>query len=391
MKDKIKKEIEKLKSKYINFLSELVRIPSVYGSELKAQNYVKKQMLKLGLEVKEYYSRDDKESLNIAGILKGKNSSKYKSLILNAHCDIAPVIYNKKKEFSGRNENGLLFGRGAQDDKAGIAIILMIVEIIKNLNIELKGDLIIETVIEDETTGNGSKTLCDNGILADGVIICDGTWHNRIIYGHLGQVWLTIEINGIEAPACVEYRVKNPIYTGMAIIKKIKQYILKLQKTYPKFENLDNSYFVNIGSFISEGWHGATPKKVVIKLQIGFGPDKTCEEIIDDIKNICKKIDEAVIVKEYLLKTSSYKTNKNNYLINKLKKTILKNTGCNPEIVAVSGHCDMRHFKTENICLYGPGGGKNAHCSGEYYMLEHFPIVGECILDFIMEWCNETR
>jgi len=391
MKDKIKKEIEKLKSKYINFLSELVRIPSVYGSELKAQNYVKKQMLKLGLEVKEYYSRDDKESLNIAGILKGENSSKYKSLILNAHCDIAPVIYNKKKEFSGRNENGLLFGRGAQDDKAGIAIILMIVEILKNLNIKLKGDLIIESVIEDETTGNGSKVLCDNGILADGVIICDGTWHNRIIYGHLGQIWINIEIQGKEAPACVEYRVVNPIYTGIEVIKKIKGYIDNFKNEKSKFEELEPSYFVNTGSFISKGWHGATPLKTIIKMQIGFGNEINVDEIFNDVKKICLKIDDTIKVNKYLLKTSAFKTSKKNNLIKKLSAVIYDTINIKPEIVAISGHCDMRHFKTENICLYGPGGGKNAHCSGEYYILDHLPIIAECILNFVMEWCNETR
>ena len=27
----------------------------------------------------------------------------------------------------------------------------------------------------------------------------------------------------------------------------------------------------------------------------------------------------------------------------------------------------MRHFPTQNICLYGPGGGNNPHAIDEYY------------------------
>ena len=54
-------------------------------------------------------------------------------------------------------------------------------------------------------------------------------------------------------------------------------------------------------------------------------------------------------------------------------------------------HCDMRHFPTQNICLYGPGGGKNPHGIDEHYFLDQIPVVARNIFDLVLEWCNELK
>jgi acetylornithine deacetylase len=133
-------EIERLLSLYIDFLSKLVRIESVYGKEREAQLLVKSKMEELGLNHKIFYSRQDNESMNLVSVIRGTDSITSKSLILNAHCDIAPIDDADRwseNPFPGKIANGVLYGRGSYDDKAGIAIILMIVNVLKNLNLTL--------------------------------------------------------------------------------------------------------------------------------------------------------------------------------------------------------------------------------------------------------------
>jgi acetylornithine deacetylase/succinyl-diaminopimelate desuccinylase-like protein len=97
------------------------------------------------------------------------------------------------------------------------------------------------------------------------------------------------------------------------------------------------------------------------------------------------------MIKEFKLKTAAYRTDRNNPLITTLKNIIESNSNKEVLTTAVTGHCDMRHFPTQNICLYGPGGGKNPHGIDEYYFLEQMPVVARNIFDLVLEWCNELK
>lgn len=385
-------EIEKLLPKYREFLSNLVKLNSLYGQEREAQLLVKSKMKELGLCVQSFQSRADDESINLVAHISGAEGTEYKSLILNAHCDIAPVDAIERwtrPPFSGEIVENVLYGRGAQDDKAGIAIILLVVNVLQNLNIRLKGDLMIQSVVEDETTGNGSKTLVESGYTADGVIICDGTWSERIIYAHLGQMWIDVAIVGEPVAACVENRGVNPIYIGIEFIQKLKCFIENLNDKGQCFEGIEKPFFVNVGSFHSGIWHGAVPASARIEIQVGFSDQYSVDEMHRQIVEIADNTSEMIIIRESF-QTNAYKVDRRNQLITKLKAIIEKNSGKDVSVVPVTGHCDMRHFPTPNICLYGPGGGKNPHGIDEYYFLEKMPQVTKNILDFILEWCNEV-
>ncbi len=390
----INNQINKLLPNYREFLSDLVKTNSSYGREKEAQLIVKSKMEELGLGVQAFMSRQDQESINLISKIIGLDNKKYKSLILNAHCDVTPVDSIERWSvlpFSGEVRQNTLYGRGSYDDKAGIAVILLVVNVLMNLDVKLKGDLIIESVIEDETTGNGSKVLVEKGYKADGVIICDGTWPERIIYGHLGQVWIDVEITGEPVAACVEGRGVNPIYIGIEFIQKLREATDKLNKSECPYGDIEKPFFINIGSFHSGVFHGSVPANAKLEIQIGFSNGYTPDEMIERVRGLASSVSQRINIRESLLKAEAYKTDKENQLITKLKTIIEKNSKKEAQTVLVTGCCDMRHFQTRNICLYGPGGGKNPHGIDEYYFLDHMPLVAQNILDFVFEWCNELR
>ena len=179
-------KLEALYPTYEKFLQELVRIPSPIGEEGKAQDFVANWMRHLGLEVDVFEidparfvevpgfnpnSCDYKGRPCVVGVLKGKGTGR--SLILNTHIDTAPsgdLASWSYPPYSGIIQNGLLHGRGAWDDKAGIVECLMIAEAIKTTGISLKGNLIIKVVIEDEVTGNGTLACLERGYIADAAV-----------------------------------------------------------------------------------------------------------------------------------------------------------------------------------------------------------------------------
>lgn len=244
---------------------------------------------------------------------------------------VADITRWARHPYSGEIINNILYGRGAQDDKAGVAIILLIVEVIKTLNLNLGGDLIIQSVIEDETTGNGSKILIDNGYNADGVIIVDGTWSERIIYAHLGQLWINVEITGDPVAACVESRGINSIYLGTEYIKRVRDFIAELNEQATEFEKIAKPYFVNIGSFHSGVWHGSVPSIALLQLQVGFPEQHTPQTIMALLEDIGRCTSERIKVQQGILATPAFRTDPNNSLITKLKDVIRHN--CSKEVL----------------------------------------------------------
>jgi acetylornithine deacetylase len=70
---------------------------------------------------------------------------------------------------------GRVYGRGACDMKGGVACMLLATEALRTLDVPLRGDLIVNTVTDEESTGAGSLAVAADGLRADGGIIPEPT------------------------------------------------------------------------------------------------------------------------------------------------------------------------------------------------------------------------
>ncbi len=76
--------------------------------------------------------------------------------------------------FGGQIEGNRLYGRGSNDMKAGVAINLFVAEALQKLDLHLAGDLIFETVVDEEFGGvNGTLAGRLRGYSADAAIISE--------------------------------------------------------------------------------------------------------------------------------------------------------------------------------------------------------------------------
>ena len=65
----------------------------------------------------------------------------------------AIIMIGMTTHFSGLEVEGKVYGRGTTDMKGGNVSLLLALEAITSLNIPLKGDLIFQSVIEEESGG----------------------------------------------------------------------------------------------------------------------------------------------------------------------------------------------------------------------------------------------
>jgi acetylornithine deacetylase len=113
-----------------------------------------------------------------------------RSLLLSGHIDTVPKGTQPwtRDPFGGEVENNRLFGRGSNDMKAGVAMNMFVVEALSRLNLSLSGDLLFETVVDEEFGGvNGTLAGRLRGFNADAtgksdcsriVRVSSGVWNS---------------------------------------------------------------------------------------------------------------------------------------------------------------------------------------------------------------------
>ena len=70
--------------------------------------------------------------------------------------------------FTGVVRDGRVYGRGACDMKGGVAAMVVAAETLRALDVPLRGDLLVNTVTDEESTGLGSLASALDGAAADG-------------------------------------------------------------------------------------------------------------------------------------------------------------------------------------------------------------------------------
>jgi acetylornithine deacetylase len=108
--------------------------------------------------------------------LRGRGGGR--SLVFNGHIDVVsaePREHWTSDPFVAAVRDGKLYGRGACDMKGGIASMVLAAEVLAELGVPLKGDLIVATNTDEESSGAGGSALVQHGIAADAGIVTEPT------------------------------------------------------------------------------------------------------------------------------------------------------------------------------------------------------------------------
>ncbi|NPU97830.1 MAG: M20/M25/M40 family metallo-hydrolase [Candidatus Omnitrophica bacterium] len=186
-----------MQPKVTNFAQELVRIPSVSRNEERIADRIMQEMKAIGFDK---LVRD--EWGNVVALLYGNES--LPTVLLNSHMDtVDPGDGTAWKEspYSGRIENGRLYGVGASDCKSGLAAQLYAGALLKRSLLPLRGNLVIAaTVAEQNGRGVGVRGLLEHTLPSlelkpDYAILGEPTGLG-LYYGHDGWLELEIQIQG---------------------------------------------------------------------------------------------------------------------------------------------------------------------------------------------------
>ncbi len=249
-KNKILNFIENDRKRIVGFEQSLIRIPSTnhppMGDEKECALFIADKLKKMGLKV-DVFTPDEVEGLkehvgycpgrdytdrpNVVGVYKGSGGGK--SLLLAAHTDVelpgAKELWEDENPWSGKVKDGKIFGRGSGDDKSGLTAQIMALEEIKRAGYQLKGDVILCNVVDEEQGGgNGILSCILKGYSADAAINMDGT-DLEIQIANLGGSNFEIMIKTEEGCADIDRALKTTkkVYQAIQDLKEKRKKIFK--------------------------------------------------------------------------------------------------------------------------------------------------------------------
>jgi acetylornithine deacetylase len=201
----------------LDYLCELISIPSFGGKESDAQRSVAAKLQSIGLEVDLWdmdfdalrshpsFSMpiDREEGLGVVGSMGAGIDGC--NLILNGHIDtVAPgdeANWNHPP-LRGTIYGGRVYGRGVADMKGGLCCAIFAAKAIEDAGVKLKGRLLIQSVIGEEDGGVGALATVLRGHTADAAVIMEPT-ELKIGPAHSGALAFSVRVPGKSAHACV--------------------------------------------------------------------------------------------------------------------------------------------------------------------------------------------
>lgn len=206
-----------------------------------------------------------------------------RDLLLNGHVDVVsaePRSAWTGDPFVARLRGDRLVGRGACDMKGGVAAMVLAVEALAELDVPLRGDLVVNTVTDEESTGAGAVACIARGLRADGCLAPEPT---------SGQVWL-----GSRGALLGELEVHGrPGHTGLARGDELAGTgIGAIEPTFgllAALQELREEWWRCAGPGESPGWIVPThitagewivtfPERCLVGLHVTFSPQQADDE-----------------------------------------------------------------------------------------------------------------
>lgn len=196
----------------IAYTQKLVRFGGQRGEEAEVQNFVYQQYADRGynpvrIEMKEEelsqhigagkFSPTHSHAPVVIGIHRPK-ANKGKSLILNGHIDVVPLGPTdmwRAEPYSGLIQDGKLYGRGSGDMRAGHAANVWALDALKRVGLQPAAEVILQSVVEEESTGNGTLMAHLKGYKADAALIPE-PMQEQLVRANVGVLWFQIECRG---------------------------------------------------------------------------------------------------------------------------------------------------------------------------------------------------
>ena len=401
---------------YEQGLQDLIRIPSLLGGETRAQEQVALLAEAAGLDVElwgvdpaelarhpDYAPVDGGKGVrpNVTGVLSGTGHGR--SIAISGHIDVVsatPVNHWQHEPWSGAVDNGRMYGRGTLDMKGGLVAGLLAIHAVQRSYGRLAGDVVFESVIEEECTGNGTLAARLHGPSVEAALIPEVSGEDVQI-ANPGVVWFEVTVTGKPAYVGLAGASVNAVEVAMDVAVGLRALVDRLNESFehPAYSGQSRPLTLNVGTFEGGDWPSNVPLECRAGFRLSFPVDWTVAQAQRAVEQRLAEIAaEHSWLKQHPpqlrfhgYRARGYYIDPTDPLVELLKSTVADVTGEPARISAMFGTADARYFADHAIpaVYYGPAGG-NMHAPDEWVDLASVRRVASVIARTVVSWAGST-
>jgi acetylornithine deacetylase len=417
LREKIAASVEAGFAEQIAFTSRLVRFPSLRGEEHAIQDFVFQELRGRGYAMDRFamdpaaierhpggskFSDKHSDAPIVVGIHRPREE-KGRSLILQAHVDVVPAGPEdmwSRPPFEPAIEGDWMYGRGAADMKTGHAANFFALDALRRIGLQPAATVYVQSVVEEESTGNGALMTHLRGYRADAVLIPEPE-DEKLVRANTGVLWFQIELRGHPVHVRDMGAGANAIdaaYRVVGALRKIEAEWNERRHAHAHFQDESHPINLNIGRIEGGDWASSVPAWCRVDCRIAIYPGVSAAEAAREIEaavssfagedrflsnNPPRVVFNGFVAEGYVLEPGS-----------EAERTLAEAhraaTGRELESFMTAGYLDTRVYalydRVPALC-YGPS-SKNIHGVDECVNLSSVKRITTAMALFIAEWCG---
>jgi len=329
----------------------------------KCADFIEGYLKGQGIIIKRYEKR---ERPSLVALFE---DTKKPEVFLNAHFDVVPA---SPHFFEPKIEGNKLFGRGSEDCKSQVAVLMAVMKYFSkqkskpSLGLMLTGD--------EETGGrNGVQyLLSEKGYSSKFALVGDGGDNFDIVTKHKGILHVRVSAIGKSAHSSMYWE------GGENAIEKLMQAYPEILKLFPKLTKAEWKSTANLAKIRGGDIMNQVPDYAELYLDIR----RTEEYSEDQILDMLGKIKNVQI--ERIMSASMLESNENNPYANKLKAAVNKILKKTPKFSYEHGATDARYFSEHAIpAVVFKALGYGPHSDTEHLIISSLEPYYAILVEFI--------
>jgi acetylornithine deacetylase len=338
---------------------------------------------------------------NVVGRFRGAGGGR--SLILNGHVDVMPAgdpAQWSAPPFGAVVRDGQLIGRGSCDMKGGLAAGILALEAVRQAGIPLRGDVIVESVVDEEGGGNGTMACIARGYRADGAVVCEPT-ALTIHHAHMGWLFFEVATTGKALHSAQLWLGVNAISKAIKLIGALDELQTRWLMTR-RMPGLPGPT-INVGEIAGGIAGSVVPDHCAFKLCLHYLPSDADENgtgaaverevrahLLGAASGDDWLRDHPPTVTKYQ-EGSPFWLDPGHPLVETLRGCARATLGHDPEVRGSEFGTDARLLHNNGqtpTVIFGPGFARLAHAVDESLDLEQFYAAIRTLAHLIVAWCG---
>lgn len=263
-------------------LVQMVGTCSVTGKEKELALLLAEKLKSTGLDRVET-QEVEAGRLNVVASLKGAHPGP--KILFTGHLDTVPAGGGwTLPPFNATVKDGRLYGRGALDMKSGIAAVLSLARFAAEHREDLRGELLIAFVVDEEAYSIGVDALIRSGLDVDFGIAAEPEY-NPMIIGAAGKMLVQVDIVGKAAHGSQPELGINAVEDGARFLAALQECPI------PTHPNIPSAPYVTLrmeGGF--QEYSIVVPERCTILLNKHTVPGETREHVLKQLEQLVQTL-----------------------------------------------------------------------------------------------------